>query len=340
MSVSTADFRKELITRFDNATKKGETSIEVTASELHKSLKASQRHVPCCNAMKGYVDEKNGDEILDDTPSGFGGRVRIRYKLPRISPLQKPPTVKPKTSLPAPAKAKGSLLRDRVDHLIENFEECLNHFYTEAVFTGPCVYFHEKAIRIRNSYPTAVATLDDDHFFDAVYATLTSWGMHRLGSKGAKLRDLQEIRQSFIDLSADIERVQYLVLCDIPDDDIEHVGKELRTIIEKLKVGAKSTILVPGTKAIHHLLPSLCPPIDRNYTLRFFYDQSQITKSEGKIFEEIFPEFHRIARSCKKTILRRLTDIHGMSSSPTKIIDNAIVGWVKSSYGKELTEEP
>ncbi len=72
--------------------------------------------------------------------------------------------------------------------------------------------------------------------------------------------------------------VQHLDLCNIPDADIEHVGKQLRTLIEKLKVGANSTILVPETKAIHHLLPSLCPPIDRNYTLRFFYAQRQTTK--------------------------------------------------------------
>lgn len=339
MSVSTDDFRRELMSRFDIATNDGKTSIVVTASELHKSLKASQRHAPCCNAMKGFVDLENGDKILETPPSGKGGRLRICYKLPRVSSLLKPSLRQKQTASPTPARAKGSLLRNRVNDLIENFEECLNHFYAEAVFTGPCIYFHEKAIRIRNSYPTAVATLADEDFFDAVYATLTSWGMHKLGSKGAKLRDLKEIRQSFLDLSSDIETVQHLDLCDISDSDIELVGKKLRILIEKLKIGANSTILVPGTKAIHHLLPSLCPPIDRNYTLRFFYNQRQITRNEGEIFEEIFPEFHRIARSCKGTISRRLTDSHGMSSCQTKIIDNAIVGWVKREYGKEVTEE-
>ena len=150
--------------------------------------------------------------------------------------------------------------------------------------------------------------------------------MHKLGSKGAKLRDLQEIRQSFIDLSADIEMVQHLDLCNIPDADIEHVGKQLRTLIEKLKVGANSTILVPGTKAIHHLLPSLCPPIDRNYTLRFFYDQRQTTRSEGNIFagdiSGISPSSPFLQENDFTPDELIVTD----GSSPTKIIHNAIVG--------------
>ena len=342
MSVTTDDFRRALRVIFEVATNEGKSSIEVIASELHKKLRASQRHVLCCNAMKGYIDLTNGDEILDSPPSGYGGKLRIRYTLPRVHPQREPtaPVTTPThTPLPPCARARGRLHKDRVDDLIKGFEGYLDFFYSEAVFTGPCVYFHEKAIQIRQGHPTAVATLTDGTFFDAVYATLTSWGMHRLGSKGAKLRDLQEIRQSFLDLSADIEKVQHLNLCDIPDVDIELVGKKLKIIIESLKVGANSTMLVPGTKAIHHLLPSLCPPIDRNYTLRFFYDQPQISRSEGKIFEEIFPEFHRIARSCKETITRRLTDHHGMSSSQTKIIDNAIVGWVKRHYRKEVTGE-
>ena len=65
MNVSTDDFKRELQSRFEIATKNGETSIVVTASELHKSLGASQRHVPCCNAMKRFVDVENGDEILE-----------------------------------------------------------------------------------------------------------------------------------------------------------------------------------------------------------------------------------------------------------------------------------
>jgi len=335
MSVTTEDFRRELRSRFAVATNGGKSQIEITASELHKSLGASQRHVLCCNAMKCYFDEALGDEILDTPPSGFGGRLRIRYVLPKDL-VQKESS---KKAMPRPMAKKSKLLRGRADDLINTFETCLDYFCAEQVFTGPCVYFHEKAIQIRNSYPTALATLADECFFDAVYATLTSWGMHRLGSGGAKLRDLPEIRQSFLDLSVDIEKLQHLRISEIPDEEVEATGKKIRYLIENLKVGANSTVLVAGTKALHHLLPALCPPVDRSYTLRFFYGSTQISRNEGVIFEEIFSELHHIARSCKELIARRLIEPQGMNSCESKIIDNAIVGYMKKHYGKEVTLE-
>ena len=88
-----------------------------------------------------------------------------------------------------------------------------------------------------------------------------------------------------------------------------------------------------GSKALHHVLPELVPPIDREYTLQFFYDNKMLQRGERQTFAEIFPQFHRILQSCKDEIQRRLRS--GMNTSSTKVVDNAIVGYVRLEIKSE-----
>jgi len=299
MNPGMRDFQRELYSILTVAMEEGRSSIEISARDLHNGLGAKNCYPTCCDAMFKFFDEVKGDQIISGPPSLKSPTVCLRYYLPKPLPVLLP-AAPVRAMMPGhvvPRTKKGKILKNRVDDLINSFEECLDQFYARDVFTGPCIYFHEKAIRIRDTHPTAVATLADDQFFDATYATLTAWGMHKLGPKGAKLRDISEIRQSFRDLSSEIEKVQGARLCYLAETEVEEVGKILRSIIENLKVGANSTILVAGTKALHHLLPALCPPVDRRYSLQFFYNSTQIARNEGLIFEEIFPEFQRIADS-------------------------------------------
>ena len=41
--------------------------------------------------------------------------------------------------------------------------------------------------------------------------------------------------------------------------------------------------IVANSKALHHLLPALVPPIDREYTFRFFYDRTMLTINERTV---------------------------------------------------------
>ena len=60
----------------------------------------------------------------------------------------------------------------------------LRHYYGLSVdvlrdFGGPSVYFHQQSIRAQAS-----AFLGDRHI-EMIYATLASWGMHRMGDPEA-----------------------------------------------------------------------------------------------------------------------------------------------------------
>jgi hypothetical protein len=78
-------------------------------------------------------------------------------------------------------------MRERVTRLSQNFTEYLEFFGSSDNFVGPSVYFHNKALAIRRMHGTVKETLRSDDFFDCLYATLTAWGMHRMGPGNTKL---------------------------------------------------------------------------------------------------------------------------------------------------------
>ena len=80
-NLTAADFHHELYRRFDAAAARGEAQLEVTAGELHKTLKASNRLSMCSNAL--YDMQNIGDAILSVPSGGVGSSLLIRYSLPR-----------------------------------------------------------------------------------------------------------------------------------------------------------------------------------------------------------------------------------------------------------------
>lgn len=80
-NLTASDFHRELYRRFDAAAARGDAQLEVTAGELHKTLKASNRLSMCSNAL--YDMQNIGDVILSVPSGGVGSSLLIRYSLPR-----------------------------------------------------------------------------------------------------------------------------------------------------------------------------------------------------------------------------------------------------------------
>ena len=80
-NLTASDFHHELYRRFDAAAVRGDSQLEVTAGELHKTLKAANRLSMCCNAL--YDMQNIGDAILSVPSGGAGSSLLIRYSLPR-----------------------------------------------------------------------------------------------------------------------------------------------------------------------------------------------------------------------------------------------------------------
>jgi hypothetical protein len=252
--------------------------------------------------------------------------------------LQSPSkTLEPEFSLPqavarTPTRPRGRettlrRMQERVDRLIADFGRYVEAFDKANPFTGPSWYFHHKTLAVLRQHGTACETLRSDEFFESLYATLTAWGLHRMGQRGAKLRELPEIMQTFRAQEEAIRNIQSLSITDMPIADLPAIVSKLWTILRALRVGAGKTKIVANSKALHHLLPDLVPPIDRAYTLRFFYDNTTLSKGDEVAFKEIYPFFHQMALACQKQIHDHLGR-GPWNTSQTKVIDNAIVGFV------------
>jgi hypothetical protein len=164
-------------------------------------------------------------------------------------------------------------------------------------------------------------------FFDRLYATLTAWGMHRMGKGNTRLTDLKIIQDSFLHQDANIREVEELRIEDLNPRDVAEVTRKLWVILDGLKVGVQKRKIVINTKALHHLLPDLVPPIDGEYTIRFFYGNKNANKRDDVIFKDVYPLFYKIAVAHKENITRWVSETAVMNTSTTKVIDNAIVGY-------------
>jgi hypothetical protein len=153
-----------------------------------------------------------------------------------------------------------------------------------------------------------------------------------MGNTGAKLVEYKDFKRSLQEKNHALLSLEKYSLLKLSEEELELANKLLAEVIDTLSISASSTQLVSASKTIHHLLPKLVPPIDRNYTVRFFYGKGgskQVPLPYGgdrRIFKEIFPIFHHIGQQNENLIMRTIGN--GFHTSPTKVIDNAIVGYV------------
>ncbi|RLG39975.1 MAG: hypothetical protein DRO05_07535, partial [Thermoproteota archaeon] len=222
---------------------------------------------------------------------------------------------------------RGMGSESRIEELCGNFEFYLMKFDELNPFTGPSVYFHLRTLeRLRSlGLPRA---LEDELFFEYLYATLASWGMHRMGQGKTKLVEFTDFVETLQAQKDKILNLQGLKLTLLSEEELENVANELWTIISHLKVSVARTQLIAASKALHHLLPDLIPPIDNQHTLKFVYGYNPPYCSEERKLERRFKKVYR----CIWRIGVRKRDIilqwigRGFHTSETKVIDNAIIG--------------
>lgn len=231
----------------------------------------------------------------------------------------------------------------QVATLITGFAHFVEVFDLARRFGGPSIYFHDRTLDRLRSFGSPTDALLDDGFVESLYAVLTAWGMHRMGSRGARMAEFAVFRDSLRVQVPAISKLEehFREACDktpatlsgVTRGDLSGLAVELWSIISELKLGKSDDArIVIGSKAIHHLLPALLPPIDRRYTLRFFLGVENLGAGrEQGAFREIFPRFAQIASACDSVIDRLMNDNASggryMRTSPTKVIDNAIVGF-------------
>ncbi len=216
------------------------------------------------------------------------------------------------------------------------FASYVDGFYQGDIFAGPSVFFHRRVIQMIRDSGNYNKLLTNELFLERIYATLVSWGMHRMGPRGAKMRDFESIRQSIDSNRMHLEALATFKLHELDDAGKEHVKDRLLRVFDNLRVMKSRSQLVGSSKTLHHLLPDLVPPIDREYTVRFFYGTPRSKPSigpegEAEVFLEIFDGFHHVCRNLGLTEADYLDGRYFNTSIP-KLIDNAIVGFVLTEW--------
>jgi hypothetical protein len=86
-------------------------------------------------------------------------------------------------------------MEERTKDLIDNFDVYLQYFVENIKFSGPSVYFHKKVIDKIGQVGKYDQLFEDNLFFEYIYATLSSWGMQRMGQETAKMANFDEFKE-------------------------------------------------------------------------------------------------------------------------------------------------
>jgi hypothetical protein len=136
--------------------------------------------------------------------------------------------------------------------------------------------------------------VEDEAYFDAAYATLAAWGMHRLGPGNTKLLDLAAIEFSVREHAVLLEHLAALNIAAIAQEQHTAVVGDVWAVVAGLKVSVAKARVVANSKLLRHILPERVPPMDREYTFRFFYGRAMLSVGEESASREIFLRLLRI----------------------------------------------
>ncbi len=206
----------------------------------------------------------------------------------------------------------------------EHMKECLREVDHNYRPYDPGNYLYKLVVDVKD-----LSQKFSHDYIVLVYTTLSSWNMN---SRGAKLADFEIFEKSLQSHKEDFFLLAEMKIGGINDFAVaQEVLKRLffgLELVGKNDNGKEKPRLVTFSKTLHFLLPELVPPIDRTYTLNFFFGHTQIPgtveKQFGK-FMEIFTAFNEFAKSNNLTAFK---DDKWNFNIP-KIMDNLVIGHVR-----------
>jgi len=219
-----------------------------------------------------------------------------------------------------------TVIAKRTTQLTQQVTHYLDVFDRTSKFTGPSVYFHHKTVqRLRNLAAPSVA-VRDQVFLEYLYATLTAWGLHRMGPKGAKLSPFETFAASLNGQANALDAFQTVRIESVTTSEVPVLVQSLWQVIDAIEVSATESKVVAGSKSLHHLLPNLVPPIDREYTAKFFLWRNQMQYRQREMFSDVFPRLVQLAKDIAGPVASYIGS--GFNTSLPKVVDNAIVGFM------------
>lgn len=166
--------------------------------------------------------------------------------------------------------------------------------------------------------------LNNPDFFSLVYKTLCAWNMNQ---RAAKLKSASKLADAVRGFAKEVECLCNYHFEKLHEEDLSNALSLLEPIFVGLKPMDSASQLVGTTKLLHFILPQLVMPMDRKFTMNFFYGHSIYSsdvKEEFKTFKNIYFKFYELAKNFNITS----DDLTANSWNTTvpKLLDNAIIG--------------
>lgn len=211
--------------------------------------------------------------------------------------------------------------RRRAQHLGANFGVYVAHFSTHVPLTKAAQYqFHRRTIDLRRELGSAEHAIEDDRFVDSLYETLQAWG------NGRRRSNLVSSENFATALRTHLPKIVALDALSIEDPwlDVEGVASRISELIGELGVVNNSATIVPGTMTLHHILPDLVVPLNREWSGQFFqWRPHDVQNPTERTFTNTFTVLAHVG--AQVTPSRLLNE--GWNSSSSKVLDNAVIGF-------------
>lgn len=219
------------------------------------------------------------------------------------------------------------LIDGQVEELCENFGDYLAVFNRRPLY-GDTLTQHKEMLKLRDKLGGVAKSIESDEYLRDLRAMLVAWGMDK---RRAELLEDNEFADSIRSWSPLIVKLERVGLAQMEE---KIAGMNVTTqawlwmIIRVMELSQTQSQTVTVSKALHHLLPQLMPPIDGQYTGKFFHYQSSQLQS-GNAISLMLGYFGQIARDVDD-----LGQYVGAAAAPwatseSKVIDNAIIGYCR-----------
>jgi hypothetical protein len=219
--------------------------------------------------------------------------------------------------------ARRDIVAARVSSLVVGFDRYLAVYDAQPAFRPDQLAAHRQTIELRRQAGSASVAAADPNFAASLHRTLRAWG---LGMRASVLLPEAAFAAALVRAIPALTELGDLRIDnpDLPDS----AADDIWALINGLGVTENQAKIVAGTKTLHHLLPDLVPPIDREWTGLFFgYQPPRFQSGQESLFHNMFATFRDIA--LKVDLASRVNGL-GWRTSTSKLLDNAAIGYCQA----------
>ena len=221
-----------------------------------------------------------------------------------------------------------------VEELKQDPVSALNAYCSMVSQTRWRMDLHKSLIeRMKTRFSTPSEAADSEAFLTDLYDILKAW----YGNRSRWLIDFGGFKIAVKHAAAQLDSLKGLRVESVGPTHVGCINDTLWRVIQTLIITRGKARIVSGTKAIHHLVPDLIPPMDVRYTGRFFWKLSEIGQAarQQAVFRLIFRASYDLAQ-CVSTNSAFMACVGtGFHTSLPKALDNAIIGLVDRKLGEK-----